>query len=87
VLSFDWRRQFHENRPHSNSILALLQHPEQNISLKAMTPSIENAIEEYLRFDSPALAIRRLILEDIEIKKKLIKKGSVLNADIRRSKP
>ncbi|MFT6434930.1 MAG: cytochrome P450 [Candidatus Azotimanducaceae bacterium] len=52
-----------------------------------MTPSIENAIEEYLRFDSPALAIRRLILEDIEIKKKLIKKGSVLNADIRRSKP
>lgn len=63
----------------SNSILALLQHPEQHLNLQTHVSSIENTIEECLRFDNPVLAVRRFALEDIQFEGKLIKKGSVLN--------
>ena len=63
----------------SNSLLAILQHPERFEHMQTSGVSIARVIEECLRFDSPVLAIRRFALADIELEDKFIKKGSVLN--------
>jgi pimeloyl-[acyl-carrier protein] synthase len=58
-----------------NSILTLLNHPDQLAKLKAEPNLINSAIEELLRYDSPVQFTGRCATEDVEIKGKLIKKG------------
>ncbi|MFH8486375.1 cytochrome P450 [Streptomyces longisporoflavus] len=51
-----------------NATLALLRHPEQLASLRADPARIPVAVEEFSRYDGPALlAIRRFPLEDVTI--------------------
>ncbi|BBC36593.1 Cytochrome P450 [Streptomyces graminofaciens] len=50
------------------AVLALLDHPEQLAALRDDPAKIEGAVEEFARFDGPALlAIRRFPVEDVEI--------------------
>ena len=58
-----------------NGILALLQHSKELEKLKANPLLINNAIEEFLRYDSPIQMTFRIAFEDINIKGKTIKKG------------
>ncbi|MFJ8627946.1 cytochrome P450 [Kitasatospora sp. NPDC093550] len=60
----------YENTVHliANAVLALLTHPEQLAALRAEPELIEDAVEEFARFDGPApLAIRRFPREDVTI--------------------
>lgn len=50
-----------------NGIPALLQHPDQHALLKANPDLIGNAIEEFLRFDSPTHQTRRITLAPYEV--------------------
>lgn len=59
----------------SNSILILLQNPEQMLELKENPLLIENAVEEFLRFESPTQMIARTASEDIKIGETTIPKG------------
>lgn len=59
----------------SNSILALLQHPEKLQELKDNPEIIKEASEELLRYDTPVQVIARLAREDVEIGGKTILKG------------
>ena len=59
----------------SNSILLLLKNPHQ-MKLLNETPSfIENAVEEFLRYESPTQMTARVASEDIEVGQTTIKKG------------
>lgn len=50
------------------AVLAMLDHPEQLAALRDDPAKIEGAVEEFARFDGPALlAIRRFPVEDVEI--------------------
>ncbi|MEV6394516.1 cytochrome P450 [Streptomyces sp. NPDC051907] len=50
------------------AVLALLDHPEQLAALREDPAKIEDAVEEFARYDGPsALAIRRFPTEDVEI--------------------
>jgi cytochrome P450 len=61
-----------------NGLLALSQHPEQLARLRD-DPNITGvAIEELLRFDSPAQLIWRVNVEDVEVGGQTITAGSVL---------
>ncbi|GAA2151910.1 cytochrome P450 [Kitasatospora kazusensis] len=60
----------YENTVHliGNAVLALLDHPEQLVALRAEPALIGSAIEEFARYDGPApLAIRRFPVEDLAI--------------------
>ncbi|WP_338449999.1 cytochrome P450 [Niallia oryzisoli] len=59
----------------SNSILTLLNHPHQMKLLKENPTLIEQAVEEFLRYESPTQMLARVASEDIEINQTLIKKG------------
>lgn len=59
----------------SNSVLALLNHPNQLNKLKENPSLIERAVEEFLRYESPTQMIARIASEDIEINDVTIKKG------------
>jgi pimeloyl-[acyl-carrier protein] synthase len=59
----------------SNSILTLLKHPHQMMKLKENPALIENAVEEFLRYESPTQMTARIASEDIEIHGTTIKKG------------
>jgi pimeloyl-[acyl-carrier protein] synthase len=59
----------------SNSILTLLKHPHQMMLLKENSALIENAVEEFLRYESPTQMTARVASEDIEINQTTIKKG------------
>jgi cytochrome P450 len=51
-----------------NAVLALLQHPEQLAALREDPTQLPAAIEEFLRYEGPALlAIRRFPVEDVTI--------------------
>ncbi|MFC8125513.1 cytochrome P450 [Streptomyces sp. NPDC057302] len=51
-----------------NAILALLQHPDQMMLLRQNPSRIPAAVEEFARFEGPALlAIRRFAIEDVTI--------------------
>ncbi|MET9539631.1 cytochrome P450 [Streptomyces sp. NPDC006553] len=50
------------------AVLALLDHPEQLAALRDDPAKVEGAVEEFARYDGPALlAIRRFPVEDVEI--------------------
>jgi pimeloyl-[acyl-carrier protein] synthase len=59
----------------SNSVLSILNHPEQFMKLKENPMLIEMAVEEFLRFESPTQMTARVASEDIEINQNTIKKG------------
>lgn len=61
----------------SNSILTLLNHPDQRDRLMADPAMINNAIEEVLRFETPVQYTWRLALEDIQMRDRVLKKGEV----------
>ncbi|MGW7273401.1 cytochrome P450 family protein [Streptomyces sp. NPDC054864] len=51
-----------------NAVLALLRHPDQLAALRADLSQLPAAVEEFMRYDGPALlAIRRFPLEDVTI--------------------
>ncbi len=60
----------------ANGMYALLQNPEQFELLKKNSSLTENAVEEFLRYDSPGQFTGRRAHTDYEIGDKLIKKGS-----------
>ncbi len=59
----------------SNSILALLNHPQQLILLKEDPSRVDTAVEEFLRFESPTQMTARVASEDIEFNQHAIRKG------------
>ncbi|MEM1504397.1 cytochrome P450 [Domibacillus sp. 8LH] len=59
----------------SNSILSLLQNPEQLKKLRSQPHLIETAVEEFLRFESPAQLIARTASENIAVGETTIQKG------------
>jgi cytochrome P450 len=62
----------------SNSMLALLTNPDQYDLLKSKPDLIGSAVEEFLRFDGPVQAVRRIAMEDIILNDKTIKTGQNL---------
>jgi cytochrome P450 len=50
-----------------NGLLALLRHPEQRALLRDGPALIRNAIEEFLRYDSPVQLTSRLTVEPLEL--------------------
>lgn len=59
-----------------NAIVSLLQQPEQWELLKSNHALISSAVDECLRFESPAQFVGKVALEDIEWHGQLIKKHS-----------
>lgn len=51
----------------SNALLSLLDHPSEMAVLRQEPALIPNALEEVLRFDSPAQALYRVASQDVEI--------------------
>jgi cytochrome P450 len=59
-----------------NGVLALLRNPDQLQRLRD-DPSLDaNAVEELLRYDPPVQMTRRVTLEDVEVRGKVIPKGT-----------
>ena len=65
-----------------NAILALQRFPEQDEKLRGNPGLIENAVEEFLRFDSPLNHTTRVALEDIEIGGRTIRAGQVVGMSL-----
>jgi len=61
----------------SNTIYALLSHPDQMALLRQNPALITSTIEESLRFESPISRQPRLMKEDIELRGKKLKKGQM----------
>ena len=61
-----------------NSILALLQYPEELEKLRADASLITTAVEEFLRDESPLQRQTRIALEDIEIDGRYIRQGQTV---------
>jgi cytochrome P450 len=59
-----------------NGMVALLRHPSEWERLVANPSLIPNAVEEMLRYDSPAQALVRVVMEDTELAGQAIPKGS-----------
>lgn len=63
----------------ANSMLALLQHPDQKRMLQEDPTLIKPAIEEFLRFHSPVcMSTNRWVGEDLEFGGKQMQKGDVV---------
>jgi cytochrome P450 len=58
-----------------NGLVALLKNPVQLDLLKANSSLLESAVEEMLRYDSPAQFMARVATEDIEIGGQVIPQG------------
>lgn len=58
-----------------NSVLALLQQPEQRAKLLANPDNTSTAVEELVRYNGPAKAVARIAAEDIELRGHTITKG------------
>lgn len=64
----------------TNTVLALLKHPEQLNALRADPGLVRGAIEEGLRHEPAVLSINRLCVEDTELGGTLIPKGRFVHA-------
>jgi cytochrome P450 len=62
-----------------NGLLALLRHPEQMAALRAEPALVPAAIEEMLRYDSPAQIVYRAAIEPVELDGRAIQPGQVVN--------
>jgi cytochrome P450 len=65
-----------------NGAFALINNPEQARLLADRPDLDENAVEEFLRFDSPVQMTRRVTTEDIEIAGQPIEKGRFVIASL-----
>jgi len=61
-----------------NGILALLTHPESLVYLQQNPREIKNAVEEFVRYDSPIQYVARRAMEDVKIAGKLIPEGDTV---------
>ena len=61
-----------------NGVLALLTHPESLVYLQQNPKEIKNAVEEFLRYDSPIQSVARRAMEDVEISGKIIPSGDTV---------
>ncbi|MFN6033780.1 MAG: cytochrome P450, partial [Dolichospermum sp.] len=61
-----------------NGILALLNHPESLSYLQQNPNKIKNAVEEFLRYDSPIQSVARKATEDVAIAGKIIPSGDTV---------
>ena len=64
----------------TNTVLALLNHPEQLRALRGDPKLTRGAIEESLRFEPAVLSINRLCVEDTELGGTRIAKGQFIHA-------
>ena len=62
----------------ANGIIALIENPAEMEKLRADPTLIGSAIEEILRFDSPASYVVRVALDDIEVGGQVIPKGETM---------
>jgi cytochrome P450 len=62
----------------SGGILALLRHPDQLMRLTADPALVRSAIEEFLRWSSPAYHNLRVVRRDTEIRGQVVREGEVL---------
>lgn len=62
-----------------NGMLALLNHPEQLEKLRQEPRLIQAAVEEMLRYDSPAQITSRIASDDLEIDNQKIQKGETMH--------
>ena len=61
-----------------NGVLALLTHPESLVHLQQNPNEIKNAVEEFLRYDSPIQSFARRALENVAIAGKIIPSGDTV---------
>jgi cytochrome P450 len=62
-----------------NATLALLQHPELADHLRQHPEQMPEAVEEFLRYDSPVeRAVTRFVTEDFELGGKLLRRGDLV---------
>jgi cytochrome P450 len=61
-----------------NGIIALAANPDQERKLRAEPSLIRQAVEEMLRYDSPAQAMVRIAADDVELHDRKIAKGDRL---------
>ena len=59
----------------ANGLIRLILHPDQQDLLRREPEHAEDAVEEMLRFDSPAPAVSRITAEDMELRGKRIRAG------------
>lgn len=59
----------------ANALTALLLHPEQLDLLRRDPTLLDGAIEELLRYDGPAQATCRLVVEDVQLGEKTVQAG------------
>jgi len=62
----------------TNSMLALLQNPEQLALLRGSPERIPGALEEFLRFDSPVQLTSRIVTRDRELNGQRLRSGQQL---------
>jgi cytochrome P450 len=65
-----------------NGVLALVRHPDELARLRQHPTTIEAAVEELLRFDSPAQFISRSAVVDFEWRGQPIKRGDAVLAGL-----
>jgi cytochrome P450 len=61
-----------------NGLAALLRNPEQLALLREDPSRIPDAVEEFLRYDSPVQFLGRVAAEDVELRGKTIRKGDMV---------
>ena len=59
----------------ANGLMRLILHPDQQALLRREPARVEAAVEEMLRFDSPAPAVSRIASEEVEIRGRRIRAG------------
>jgi len=63
-----------------NGVLSLLRQPSELHKLRENPKIVAQAVEEFLRYESPVQRVGRIAYEDIEIRGKLIPKGAIVCA-------
>ena len=64
----------------NNTVICLLDHPDQNARLRAEPALLQSALEEVLRFRSPGQAMFRATKRDVELHGKTIPAGKMVLA-------
>ncbi|HUZ77807.1 MAG TPA: cytochrome P450 [Chloroflexota bacterium] len=65
-----------------NGVLALSRHPDQAELLRQEPGLLPNAVEELLRFDSPAQRVRRVTLTEMEVGGRAIPAGQFVTLEL-----
>src|SRR5262249_24983599 len=65
-----------------NGLLALLNHPDELTKLRADATLLPSAVEEFLRYDSPAQRTGRITNSDVELDGRKSRKGSFVVTSI-----